>query len=82
MNNLLSESKYMAVIPDDWVFHLTVQHTNSSGLHFHISVYRVDDGFGGYLPINGYMVTGNSRTEVVNACQYQCEKFHEDQLCR
>ena len=72
----------MKKIPDNWRFMGEHPHTTPQGKTTTIAIYKVEDDystFGGFLPINGYMVTANRAVECVNECRAECDRYFKDE---
>ncbi len=68
----------MNKIPDNWSFLGEHPYTTSEGKTTTIAVYKVGKDystFGGFLPINSYIVTASTAVEVINECKAECDRY-------
>lgn len=57
-------------VPRGWIFEDTVRYGATL-----ISVYKVGSSFGGFVPISCYTVVADSRSEVINECRAECDRY-------
>lgn len=65
----------MPKIPDGWVFLRDMSYTVQGVGTTRIFLYRVGEIFGGCLPMNMFMITASTESEVINECKAECDRY-------